>query len=61
MMIHKILEDNKAKLHNLCSTHISNLNTVASIPGMLNHVVSLYFCALHYTRQIIPLFCTGIL
>ncbi|XP_042875039.1 A-kinase anchor protein 9-like isoform X4 [Penaeus japonicus] len=41
MMIHKILEDNKAKLHNLCSTHISNLNTVASIPDAIQLVNTL--------------------
>ncbi|XP_069996231.1 A-kinase anchor protein 9 isoform X5 [Penaeus vannamei] len=41
MMIHKILEDDKTKLHNLCSTHISNLSSVASVPDAIQLVNTL--------------------
>ncbi|XP_047489418.1 COP1-interactive protein 1-like isoform X3 [Penaeus chinensis] len=41
MMIHKILEDDKAKLHNICSTHISNLSSVASVPDAIELVNTL--------------------
>ncbi|XP_037779267.1 uncharacterized protein LOC119575715 [Penaeus monodon] len=41
MMIHKILEDDKTKLHNLCITHISNLSNVASVPDAIQLVNTL--------------------
>lgn len=56
MMIHKILEDDKTKLHNLCITHISNLSNVASVPGMLKHFGIFCSQTLCQTKLIIIIF-----
>ncbi|XP_069957077.1 A-kinase anchor protein 9 isoform X3 [Cherax quadricarinatus] len=37
MMVHKILEDNKAKLHNICQEHLEDLRSVTTLSDALKY------------------------